>query len=878
MKKVFSALALTPLLTAVLLAQRPWQQITVPSLSEAAANFKVPPREYGAIQPFLSWNGPDANERKTRIVRDLDRLVANGVFVFNMSPGRGEPTYLSPEHMDQVKFVVQEAAKRGMKLWIQDECDYPSGMAGGLINTEYPQFRMQAIVADIRVSVAAGQTLTLPLPPGTLGAFSIKGSDQSTAVIPLLASGDFEWIAPGEGSDPNQPNWNWTVVFVRHIYRSSPTRANNRPDGLRIKDARYSVVDYLDPEATRAFMKLTHETYQQAVGVEFGKTILGFFGDETDYNGIIPWTPKLLEAFQKQKGYDLKPYIPMFFMGKLSDQAQRAKADYYDVWSGIFNETWFGVQADWCEKSHIEYLMHVGADSVPLILVRSNGDYFRNMRHVQVPGIDNLNEIGPGMMANFPKLASSAAHLFGRPKAWEEAGGGPGELGKFVADFHFARGVTALQIRGGGSGAPVVNPQAAAITWYVNRLGYLLSVGRPAAQVALYYPTNSVWMGDDEANAVSEKLTQQLFDHQIDFDYLDEQVLSTLGTLEGGGLKNLSGQVYRGIIIPSSTVITRVALDRLRAFAAQGGKVVFVGRTPTQVIGRTFLEPAGGAPDLSFAVLEPTPEITARVVQALPKPDVALDRPCPPITYNHRSLLDAQVYFLFNESNQRQSRTAILAGGGQPQVWDAGTGTMHPMTGAAMGNGSVTVPLSFAPYEAKLIVLGPLPAGAAEPQPALAADQTLLELSGDWSLTLGGKSLTTPLKSWEDLGVPAFAGTALYRKEFTAPATNGPVFLECENVRDYARVRLNGVDLDAHGWRPYRWEITQALKPGANVLEIEVQGSGSGGRGAAGGGAIPPTTGVGTAGLRQRRYNPGPVVSGLLPTVRLTTFGDRSSK
>ena len=120
MKKALRALALTPLLTAVLLAQRPWQQITVPALGEAAANFKAPPHEYGAIQPFLSWNGPDSNERKARVVRDLDRLAANGIFVFNMSPGRGEPTYLSPEHMDQVKFVVQEAAKRGMKIWLQD--------------------------------------------------------------------------------------------------------------------------------------------------------------------------------------------------------------------------------------------------------------------------------------------------------------------------------------------------------------------------------------------------------------------------------------------------------------------------------------------------------------------------------------------------------------------------------------------------------------------------------------------------------------------------------------------------------------------------------------------------------------------------------------
>ena len=859
--RVTSKLAIPLLFSCTLMAQRPWQQITVPPLREAAASFRTPPHEYGTIQPFLSWNGPDAKEIMTRVVRDLDRLENNGVFVFNMSPGRGEPKYLSPEHMNQVKFVVQEAKKRGMKLWIQDECDYPSGMAGGLINTEYPQLRMQGIVADLRASVAAGQTLTLPLPPGTLGAFSVKGSDQSTALIPLPAGDQFEWTAPSEGSDPNLPNWTWTVVFVRHLYRSSPTRSNTRTDGLRTKDGRYSLIDFLDPEATHAFMKLTHERYKQAIGAEFGTTVLGFFGDETDYNGFIPWTPKLLDEFQKQKGYDLKPYIPMWFLGKLTDEAKRAKADYYDVWSDMFAKNFFDVLADWNQKNNMEDLRHIGASSVPIAMIHNEGDFFRTMRHVNVPGIDNLNRIGPGREANWTKLASSAAHLFGRPKAWEESGGGPGELGKFVTDFHFARGVTALQLRsiggfgdfGGSSGPAKANPQALAMTWYVNRLGYLLSVGRPAAQVAMYYPTSSVWVGDEASIDVTFRLTKQLFERQIDFDYLDEQVLTSVGTLEGGGLKNLSGQVYRGIIVPSSTVITRAALDRLRAFAAQGGKVVFVGRTPTQVIERTFLKPAAGAPDLSFAVLEPAEEITARVVQALPKPDVALDRPCPPIIYNHRSLADAQVYFLFNESDQKQSRTAVLAGGGQAQVWDAGAGTIHPMTGATVGNGTVTVPLSLEPYEAKLIVLGPLPAGAAEPKPALAADQTLLELSGDWSLTLGDRRLTTLLKSWEDLGVSAFAGTALYRKEFTAPAAKGPVFLECENVHDYARVRLNGVDLDAHGWRPYRWEITKALKPGANVLEIEVQGSGGGGRGAGRGGAAP-------------------VVSGLLPAVRLTTF------
>jgi hypothetical protein len=844
------------LFSVTLPAQRPWQQITVPPVREAAANFKTPPREYGAIRWFT--NGGEIT--RARIVSELDQALADGVYVVNIGWGsRLKPKYLSPEQLDLAKFAVGEAKKRGMKVWIQDEGNYPSGLAGGLINTEYPQFRMQAIVADLRASVAAGQTLTLPLPPGTLGVFSVKGSDQSTALIPLPAGDQFEWTAPSEGSDPNLPNWTWTVVFVRHVFRSSPARSSNRADGNDIKDGLYSLIDYLDPEATRAFLKTTHEKYQALFGADFGTTVLGFFGDETDYNGFIPWTPKLLDEFRKQKGYDLKPYIPLWFMGKLTDEAQRAKADYYDVWSDLFARNFFDVLADWNQKNTMEDLRHIGASSVPIAMIHNEGDFFRDMRHVNVPGIDNLNRIGPGREANWTKLASSAAHLFGRPKAWEESGGGPGELGKFVTDFHFARGVTALQIRGGysdfgGSSGPATkNPQALAMSWYVNRLGYLLSVGRPAAQVAMYYPTNSVWMGDDASIDVTFRLTKQLFEHQIDFDYLDEQVLTTVGTLEGGGLKNLSGQVYRGIIVPSSTVITRAALDRLRAFAAQGGKVIFVGRTPTQVIERTFLKPVGGPPDLSFAVLEPAEEITARVVQSLPKLDVALDRPFPPIIYNHRSLADAQVYFFFNESNQKQSRTAVLAGGGQAQVWDAGAGTIHPMTGATVGNGTVTVPLSLEPYEAKLIVLGPLPAGAAGPEPAQAADQTLLELSGDWSLTLGDRRLTTPLKSWEDLGVSAFAGTALYRKEFTAPAAKGSVFLECENVRDYARVRLNGVDLDAHGWRPYRWEITKALKPGPNVLEIEVQGSGGGGRGAGRGGAAP-------------------VVSGLLPSVRLTTF------
>ena len=876
MERVSQALALIPFLAFVLLAQRPWQQITVPPLREVAANFKAPPHEYGAIQPFASWNGPDASERRERIVQDLDRLAANGVFVVNMSPGRGEPKYLSPEHMDQVKFVVQEAAKRGMKLWLQDECDYPSGFAGGKISQQFPRLGMQGIVADIRVRVIPGQTLSMPAPADTLAIFAVKSSPdqqvQGIVPIPVPSSGQLRWIVPPEGSTPNEPRFSWEVVFVRHIYVSSPTRNSNREDGTRAKDSLYSLIDYLDADATRAFLKITHETYLQAAGDEFGKTILGFFGDEPDYsiNGM-PWTPRLLEEFQQRKGYDLKPYIPMFFTPKLTDEAQRAKADYFDVWSGIFQNTFFGVQADWCARHNVEYLVHLNHEETMLALVRSEGDFFRDVRHVQVPGIDNLSQLVPGAIHtpdgtwrvnnNFPKLASSAAHLFGRPKVWTEGAGGPGIDGKFQMDFQLVRGVNAMQIRipvlrGGPSPAP---PQAPMLAWYTNRAGYLMSIGRPAAQVDIYHPANSMWMGDQESDHSTTKLGWQLFEHQVDWDYFDEQSLSGVTTIENGGFRNLSGQVYKAIVVPSTTVITRTGLERFQAFAKAGGKVVFVGKTPGLVVDKTFLN-AKDAPDLSFATLvEPSGDITPRVLAALPRPDVKLDAGFPRLTYTHRSWRDAEMYFFFNESDKAESRIATIAGRGQAQAWDLATGEIHPIPAATAESDSVRFPLVLGPYEAKVVVVGPLPSGAAASEPSLASGSTLVELGGDWALDLNGKPVTTFLKSWEELGTPSFAGPVSYRKQFTAAAAPAGkrVFLEIDDVRDYALVRLNGKELGARAWQPYRWDITSAMRSGSNDLEIQVNATPAG----RGGPAVAAAGGGGRGG--------SPAVSGLLGPVRL---------
>jgi hypothetical protein len=871
------------LLGSALPAERPWQQITVPSVREVAANFQAPPREYGAIH-WAIWGGELTKER---IVQEFDQLVANGVYVVNFGPARGmTPKYLSPEHLALTKFAVEEARKRGMKVWLADEGSYPSGFAGGKISEEYPQLCMQGIVADVRISVAPGQTLSLPAPPDTLGAFFADPATGTAQIVPIR-NGQIKWIAPPPPAGPVRSPRPLEVVLVRHVFRSSPTRYINRADGTYSKDSLYSLIDYLNPDATRAFLRTTHEVYKGLFGQEFGNTVLGFFGDEPDYTGFMPWTPKLLDEFQQQKGYDLQPYLPLFFAPKMSDEAWRAKADFWDVWSGIFRNTFFGVQAEWCAQNRLEYLVHLNHEELMLNLsrgedlIRNEGDYFRDNRYVEVPGVDNLDQLVPDAIHtpdgkwdvnnNFPKLASSAAHLFGKPKVWAEEGGGLGIDGKFQLDFQLVRGLNALQIRipvgraGGGGGNPAgpaspIPPQASMLAWYTNRAGYLMAIGRPAAQVGLYHPASSMWMGDEEADRSTTKLGWQLLEHQVDWDYFDEQSLSSVATIENGGFQNLSGQVYRAIVVPSSTVISRVGLERFRAFVQAGGKVIFVGKTPRLVVDKTFLH-AHDAPDLSFATLiEPSGGITPRVIAALPKPDVTLDSPCPRLTYTHRSWRDAEMYFFFNESDQPQSRTTTVAGRGQAQVWDLGTGQIHVLAAATAENDSARFPLVLAPYETKVIVVGPLPGGVAAPEPSWASGTTLVELGGDWTLDLDEKQLTTPLKSWQDLGAGSFSGPAVYRKEFTAPSlpAGQRLFLECDELRDYGRVRLNGKELEARAWQPYRWEVTDVAKAGSNEVEIEVW-------------ATPPHRrfGAGAPGGNTGPAAAPPQVSGLIGPIRL---------
>ncbi len=75
-------------------------------------------------------------------------------------------------------------------------------------------------------------------------------------------------------------------------------------------------------------------------------------------------------------------------------------------------------------------------------------------------------------------------------------------------------------------------------------------------------------------------------------------------------------------------------------------------------------------------------------------------------------------------------------------------------------------------------------------------------------------------------GIKFYSGKAVYRKSFDVPGLTarspGKIYLEFGAVHDLAEVRLNGKNLGVVWTAPWRVEITGAVKPVGNELEIDV--------------------------------------------------------
>ncbi len=244
--------------------------------------------------------------------------------------------------------------------------------------------------------------------------------------------------------------------------------------------------------------------------------------------------------------------------------------------------------------------------------------------------------------------------------------------------------------------------------------------------------------------------------------------------------------------------------------------------------------------------------------------------------YTHRATEDAEIYFV---RGQGQGECLFRVHGRQPELWDPTTGhiaealcfapTDDGRTRLALwlpANGSVFVVFrreagpslwkGQAASGEKAIRPGPAlellgrtdrgvrirhwniaPNGAELPevlQGAIAGQiPNPRPLAGAWEVHFspawGGppRVVFDRLLPWNEHpqpGIRYYSGTATYRKTFTlAPGQVGqPVRLSLGEVKHIAEVRLNGKPLGIVWTDPWQVELTTAVQPGANTLEIDV--------------------------------------------------------
>lgn len=756
-------------------AKNPWQKMQMPTAAEVAAAWKNPPSEYGP-EPYFGLNGAVTIES---LAHDLDTAKSIGFRAVTVQAGNGMATpYLTPEYFAFFKQFAEEAKKRDMRIWIVDDLGYPSGFAGGLISKQTPELRMQALSLMPGIEVKAGESIRQPVSANAVSAVAIRTTGDDHMSI-ALTDGKISWDAPAGGD--------WTVYVVEHVFRTSPVKGGGGPGS--------SLEDYMDPAATAAYIGFTHQGYYNVMPELFGNTILGFRGDEPDYSiGGLPWTPKFFDTFQQLKGYDIRPYLGVLVMSKpqqsgfggkpatpppvapkLTDAELRAMGDYADVFSQMFRDGFFKPQGLWCAAHGVEYQVHINHEEAEMQLVRSQGEFVRDMKYVEVPGIDAIwHQIWTDTITDYPRLASSAAHIYGHPRSFTESFAAyrpepDVTMARYILNEQMVRGINVIETmmfaatrpagappeperprppvattaaggtaapappprpRGGGPSNLMRDPAWPALMDYVHRLSYVMSMGRPAASVALYIPSSSMWLDDSAADTAFVSTERLLAERQIDFDIINIDALATDLKAGPGYLETMSGNQYRTVVIPYADVLSQAEVDRLKALVKGGGKVLFLGKMPKLISGKSIMDSHAATPaDFAFATVETSvqlpqsPKVPSDAPTAPPAPqvvpaaiesalnrvigtrEVALDTPDPALKVNTRRLKDADVYLFFNEGAQTSSHSLMLKTSGKKvQVWDPATGTVSPIVSTA-GKGGVTVKLELKPYETELLTI-----------------------------------------------------------------------------------------------------------------------------------------------------------------------------
>jgi hypothetical protein len=202
--------------------------------------------------------------------------------------------------------------------------------------------------------------------------------------------------------------------------------------------------------------------------------------------------------------------------------------------------------------------------------------------------------------------------------------------------------------------------------------------------------------------------------------------------------------------------------------------------------------------------------------------------------YVHRRLPDGETYWINNRKDRVEEIEATFrVQGKEAELWHPETGRIEPV-GYRVADGCTTVPLRLNPNEAVFVVFRKSATAASRTLPR-PVESVIATIDGAWEVSFqpdrGAPAKVTfdKLTSWSesaDTGVKYFSGTGTYTKTVNAPAdwfgSGTRLWLDLGDVKNLAEVVVNGKSLGVVWNTPFRVDVTDVLKPGANAVEVRV--------------------------------------------------------
>jgi len=202
------------------------------------------------------------------------------------------------------------------------------------------------------------------------------------------------------------------------------------------------------------------------------------------------------------------------------------------------------------------------------------------------------------------------------------------------------------------------------------------------------------------------------------------------------------------------------------------------------------------------------------------------------IAWAHRQWTGTDIYFISNQKDSLQKlNISFRVAGKKPSLWNAVTGEITNAPDWHQKDGRTFVSLLLEANASVFVIFEATVNGTIVNK---TNPDHISMLNTGWRVQFdtayGGPPepvVFDSLKSWTafaDTKIKYYSGTALYTRSFgwITPAVKKDIWLSIEEVANIATVKINGRDCGTVWTPPYRLNISNAVKPGINTIEIEV--------------------------------------------------------